>query len=244
MQKRIQQAIADHAARECPREACGLIVRVSDVLRYIECRNMAEQDNFFIMDPRDYLAASKLGEITAVVHSHPNYSPTPSEADRVACEASGLPWHIYSHPGGEWAYLAPTGYKSPLYGRIWVHGVLDCYTFVRDWYMEERGIELPDFHRNETWWKKGENIYVENFAKAGFVRVVDEQPQPGDVLLMQVLANVPNHGGIYLDGDIVAHHLYNRLSSREVWGGYYKKHTTHILRYVGPNKENNSSRGT
>lgn len=242
IQKKLKEEIAAHAAREYPREACGLIVRVSDVLRYMECRNIAEKEHNFIMDPRDYLIASKAGEIVAVVHSHPDAKPDPSQADFVACEASGLPWHIYSHPAGEWAYIAPSGYKAPLLGRIWVHGVLDCYTFIRDWYREERGIELPDFNRNELWWKKGENIYVENFAKAGFRRIIDEDPQPGDVLLMQILADVPNHGGIYLEGDIVAHHLYNRLSAREVWAGYYRKHTTHILRHEGTNSENSSSR--
>lgn len=238
MQKHLQKEIADHAAKDYPREACGLLVMVGQVVRYIPCKNIAEGTESFIIDPKDYLSCEKAGEIVAVVHSHPNTRPEPSQADLVACEASGLPWHIYSHPGGEWAYLEPSGYKAPLLGRIWVHGVLDCYTFIKDWYAQERGIILPDFQRNTLWWKKGENTYVENFAKAGFFRVIDEKPQHGDVLLMQLLSPVPNHGAIYLEGDILAHHLYNRLSGREVWGGMYRKHTTHILRY-GTKTENN-----
>ena len=47
---------------------------------------------------------------------------------------------------------------------------------------------------------------------------------------MQVLSNVPNHAAIYLGGDVIGHHLYGRLSGRDVYGGYYKKHTTHVLR--------------
>lgn len=231
MNKRLQDEIAAHAAKEYPREACGLLVRIGDVVRYIACANISISKDNFIIDPRDYAACARMGEITGIVHSHPDASPKPSQADMVACEASGLPWHILSYPGLEWAHISPTGYEAPLYGRVWVHGILDCYSFIRDWYRTQRGIMLPDFDRKEEWWNKGENIYVENFKSAGFRRITEGGPQPGDVLLMQVLANVPNHGGIYLEGDILAHHLYNRLSTREVWGGYYRKHTTHILRH-------------
>lgn len=238
LQKRIQEEIAAHAAAEYPREACGLLVHIGSTPRYFACKNIAEGKENFILDPKDYLAAERAGEIMAVIHSHPDARPEPSQADLVACEASGLPWHIYSHPAGEWAYIEPSGYHAPLYGRLWVHGLLDCYSFIRDWYRIERAIDLPDFERQPLWWKKGGNIYVENFEKAGFRRILDGKPQAGDVLLMQVLSNVPNHGAIYLDGDIIAHHLYNRLSSREVWGGYYRKHTTHILRHESSNAEN------
>jgi len=231
MNERIRREIAAHAEAEFPREACGLLIRLGDTLRYIACRNMSEDNDQFILDPRDYAACERAGVIEAVVHSHPNSGPEPSQADRVACEASGLQWHIYSMPEKEWGFCQPHGYEAPLYGRVWVHGVLDCYSFIRDWYKAQRGIELPDFDRREQWWKKGENIYVENFEKAGFRRITKGGPQPGDVLLMQILSDVPNHGAIYLEGDIIAHHLYNRLSTEEIWGGYYRKHTTHILRH-------------
>lgn len=243
MNKKIKEEIAAHAAKEYPREACGLLVRIGDVLRYIACRNIAEGKDNFIIDPKDYAACARMGEIAGVVHSHPDARPEPSQGDLVACEASGLPWHIYAHPLGEWGYCQPSGYEAPLYGRVWTHGILDCYTLIQDWYKREKGIILPDFERNHEWWNRGENIYVENFKKAGFRRIIDQPPQHGDVLLMQVLAKVPNHGAIYLEGDFIAHHLYNRLSTLEVWGGYYRKHTTHILRHESnPETENNSPR--
>jgi cell wall-associated NlpC family hydrolase len=126
----------------------------------------------------------------------------------------------------------PEGYTAPLLGRMWCHGVLDCYSLIRDWYRLERGIVLPDFTRSDEWWLKNQNLYVDNFRAAGFTRIVDEDAlQPGDVLLMQIMAPVPNHGAVYLGDGIILHHLHGRLSCREVWGGYYKKHTTHILRH-------------
>lgn len=228
----LQAAIISHAEAEFPRESCGLVVKIDGVDTYHPCRNMAELNLQFVMHPEDYAAADAAGEIVAVVHSHPNLTAEPSQADRVSCEASGLPWWIVSLPGKEWSYLAPEGYKAPLIGRMFYHGVLDCYSLIRDWYQEERGITLPDFERQNEWWYKGGDLYRDNFAKAGFVKVSDE-PQVGDVMLMQILSNVPNHGAIYLGNNLILHHLSGRLSAREIYGGYYLKHTVAVLRYAG-----------
>lgn len=237
MRDDLRKAIEDHAKTDYPRESCGLLVYVMGVYRYFPCRNLSGNTDHFILDPRDYARAEQTGTITAIVHSHPDTSPQPSQADRVACEASGLPWHIIAVPKGTWGYLQPSGYEAPLKGRLWCHWVLDCYTLIRDWYRQERGVILPDFDRATDWWHKGENLYVENFSKAGFYRITDALPEPGDVLLMQILANVPNHGAVYLGENKILHHLHGRLSCEDIWGGYYRKHTTHILRF-GDEKKN------
>jgi hypothetical protein len=48
---------------------------------------------------------------------------------------------------------------------------------------------------------------------------------------MQVASPVPNHAAIYLDDGPILHHLQGRLSSRDVYGGYWQKITTHTLRH-------------
>ena len=53
----------------------------------------------------------------------------------------------------------------------------------------------------------------------------------GDVLLMQIASPVPNHAAIYLDDGVIMQHVAGRLSSRDVYGGYWAKHTTHVLRH-------------
>jgi len=109
--------------------------------------------------------------------------------------------------------------------------VLDCYSLIRDWYAQERGIDLPDFTRFDEWWKRGENLYLDNFAGAGFHVVEPADMNLGDVLLMQVASPVPNHAAIYLGDGLILHHLQGRLSSRDVYGGYWQKITTHTLRH-------------
>jgi proteasome lid subunit RPN8/RPN11 len=230
MNEEVRAAALAHARAEYPREACGLVVVVRGRARYWPCRNEAAGTEHFVLAPADYAAAEDAGDVAAVFHSHPNAAPDPSQADRVACEASGLPWHIVGVPCGRWAQLQPTGYRAPLIGREFSHGVLDCYTLVRDYYAEVLGITLPDFERHENWWRQGKSLYVDNYAKAGFQRQLGE-PRTHDLILIQVRANVPNHGAIYLGNDMLLHHLHGRLSCREPWGGYYKKHAVMTLRH-------------
>ncbi len=227
-------AVRAHAQEDYPREACGLIVVVKGRERYVPCRNLAAGSEHFLLPAEDYAAAEDMGEVIAVVHSHPDAPATPSEADRVACEASGLPWHIVSWPADDLRTITPSGYQAPLVGREFAHGVLDCYTLVRDWYQRERGITLPDFPRRDDWWQHGEDLYMRHYAEAGFVAVSQDQPeQAGDVILMQLRSPVPNHAGVYLGDGTMLHHLHGRLSSRDVYGGYWQEITRCVLRYQG-----------
>ncbi len=72
---------------------------------------------------------------------------------------------------------------------------------------------------------------MDNFADAGFVVVEPDDLLVGDVFLMQVNSEVPNHAAIYLGDGLILHHLQGRLSSRDVYGGYWQKITTHTLRH-------------
>lgn len=232
------QASAElHARSVYPRESCGLLVDG----RYLPCRNLSDGGDHFVMDPRDYARAEAIGVIEAVVHSHPDAPAHPSAADRVACEQTGVPWHIIGLPSGVWSGCSPCGYAAPLIGRPFYHGVLDCYSLIRDWYARERGITLRDFERPDGWWDHGANLYVDHFRDAGFVRVAADEIEPGGVILMQIHSPVPNHGAVYLGDGVILHHLCRRLSSREVYGGYWRKHSTHWLRYVGEERAKNAA---
>ena len=224
----IQSDILEHAKQCYPLESCGLIVIVKGRKRYKPCRNIATGMQFAI-HPEDYADAEDSGIIDTVVHSHPNLSPLPSPADLIGCEQSGLKWLIVSCPNGNTHEFKPTGYVLPLFGRSFEHGTIDCYTFIRDYYKQELSIEIPDYQRQQEWWLKSENLYLDNFKAAGF-RQIDELQQH-DVILMTVGGQVPNHGAIYLGDNKIGHHQVGRLSSKDVYGGWYAKITTHIVRH-------------
>jgi len=241
-----------HAEAEYPREACGLVVSAGGALEYVACRNAARSPSeHFVLTGQDYAMAEDRGEVLALVHSHPDASAAPSDADRVQCEASGLQWHIISvgqvdgRPEcGDIQSIAPCGYVAPLLGRQFAHGILDCYTLVRDFYERELGILLGQYEREDDWWHKGQDLYsLERLRAEGFELVTDA-PRRGDLVLMQVRSPVPNHAGVLL-GDVplkeapqlapvangMLHHLYGRLSERAVYGGYWRECMRLIARH-------------
>lgn len=244
IQPKALAAFIEHARREYPRECCGVLVVKRGRHQYVPCSNMAIGTEHFILPAADYAAAEEQGQPIAICHSHPGAPPEPSAADRTACEATGLPWHIVrvDDPAEgrepELYTFQPSGYRAPLVGRPFAHGVLDCYTLIRDWYSQERGITLPDFPRRDDWWLGEDNLYMRHFPEAGFAQVSDGhdgiQPQVGDVILMQVRSpRDPNHAAVYIDDGYgwMLHHLHGRLSSREVYGGYWRDCTRAILRH-------------
>jgi proteasome lid subunit RPN8/RPN11 len=221
-----------HARSEYPRESVGLIVSARGKPSYVPCHNQSEEADHFILHPEDYAAAEDLGDIVAVVHSHPDAGPEPSLHDIASHAVGRMAWWIVGLKDGAatWNEMPAAG-EMPLEGRVFVHGVIDCYTLVRDYYRQELGIELMDFYRKDDWWHNGENLYVDNFTKAGFVPV--DTPERGDLIVMAIGSPTPCHGAIWLDGDVLLHHLYGRLSCREVYGRAYRECTTHIMRYKG-----------
>ena len=235
-----KEAALSHAKVEDPKESVGLLLNIKGKERYYPCRNLSMTDyQCFILDPEDYIKADNLGEIIAIIHSHPITPPTPSQADLVSCENSNLPWHIVNPKTEQWGYCEPSGYEAPLLGREWVWGITDCWALVKDWYKKEKDIDLIMGTRPVTPQEFMENPMSEengdghNFLlQAGF-RLLEpnEKPENGDVLLMSILAKGLNHAAIFLDGDVL-HHLTDRLSCREPYSPWLLKCTGGRYRYV------------
>lgn len=223
---------AEHLSSDTSRELCGLVVVIKGRKRYRPCRNLAVEQDFFVLDPLDWAAAEDSGEIIGVVHSHPFCPPTASQADLVACERSSLPWYIYSPYLNQWEEIKPMGYKAPLIGREWVWGITDCWSLVRDWYAEELGLDLRDWPRPVSSLQFEENpIFDSSWQATGFQEIDLTELEYGDAVLMALDSSKLNHCAVYVGDQLILHHVRGRLSSRDIYGGYYLKSTGRALRH-------------
>ena len=223
-----------HAQAEDPKESVGVLLNIRGKERYYPCRNLSMTSyQCFILDPEDYIAASNVGEIIAIIHSHPTTSPIPSQADKISCENSNLPWHIVNPKTEKWGFYEPCGYQAPILGRQWVWGITDCWSLVRDWYKEEKNIILRDWERPLTPEDFLKDPMFEKCALSTGFRELrnDEKLENGDVILMSILGNGLNHVAIFLDGDVL-HHLTDRLSCIEPYSQWLLKCTGGRYRYV------------
>ncbi len=220
----LEHAILAHSVRCAPAESCGLVIASADGPQYVPCINRSTTPNHFDILTNDYLNALALGEVVAVVHSHPDGMPYLSEGDRARQVASALPWWLV-HDGIITRYRC----VPPLLGRHFEHGVMDCYSLFRDAY-HLAGIEMPDFTRADDWWRHGENLYLDNMRETGLYPVKGDA-QPGDIILMCYGCSVANHAAIYLGDQRILHHLPNQLSKREEYNGSWQRRTHSIWRH-------------
>ncbi|EBD1882882.1 phage tail protein, partial [Salmonella enterica] len=200
----INDDILTHAKRCTPAESCGYVVKTAFETVYLPCENIsAEPGMYFRMSPEDYIRASFLGEVVALVHSHPGDGGQPylSTVDRTLQIQSGLDWWLVSDERIHKFRCVPH-----LTGRQFEHGVTDCYTLFRDAY-HLAGIDMPDFDREDDWWSQGKSLYLDHLEATGFYRVDPEDAQPGDVLICCFGSPTPNHAAIYCGNDELLHHI-------------------------------------
>ena len=230
--------ITAHAARDFPREACGLILKSGGSHTVLVCDNCShEPTQSFLINPLVF--AEHDGNVAAVYHSHPNRSPLPSPADVLSAERCGVPFLIIGYPSEQIYTYSPRGTKPDTYeGREFVYGVNDCLSLVTDYYFYELGIVIDDGQRKSWgWWHDADNQhdFINGFINQGFARV--DAPKENDIIIMQTSGGqCPNHAAIYLGDNTLLHHpALGSLSCKELYGQYWRSTTVAILRRVNEN---------
>jgi len=223
--------ITQHAERVFPNECCGLVLDNGGLLQYVEAENQSPTpEQSFLIDPVFYAQAAN--RVVIVVHSHPNRSPEPSEADKASSERANVPFLIMGYPSCDIQCYYPDGYTADYEGRQFVYGIFDCFGLVKDFYQNELNINLPDRERPPYgWWhdKAVNSCIIADYKKWGFERV--DSPQHGDVVVVQLQGVIPNHVAVYLEGGLIVHQTLNNISKQEQYGNYWRKNTICYLRH-------------
>ena len=213
------EKVKEHCIEEYPKEACGLIIEDS----FIPIPNVSSSPiNSFKMEAGTFLTYEK--KIQAIVHSHTGerhkYDPrTPSLEDLELTKRTGKPQGIL-HCDGE--SVSPILWFNdpedipPLLGRIYIPGVYDCFTLVRDYYLKEASFVIDLLPRPPEWQKWNPRYIIDNLEGKGFSKLSLSTPLvKGDVLIFSIGSRLPNHLGIYTGENTFIHHAGDRKSTEE-----------------------------
>jgi proteasome lid subunit RPN8/RPN11 len=226
--------IIEYCKGKAPQEACGIVVLSNGKYVFIPCDNAdPEPENFFAISGVDFIKGEEQGEVIAIVHSHPKAPFVPSDDDIASQALLDIPYLVIgldAHPIASWIGKPPQE-SIPLYGREYIWNVTDCFTFLRDWYLRELNVTLPNIKYNKDFWEERKELYLDNFSSAGFVEVPIEEIQYGDALLMDLVGGITSHGAIYLGNNRIAHHLFGRLSGEDTLGRFFIERTTKVVRH-------------
>lgn len=218
-----------HAIECYPNESCGIVVDN----KYIPCENISSTpQNHFEIDAAIYIKNAE--KIKAIIHSHNDY-PHASKLDMIQQMATNVPWGIVNVVKGNVTGTWFWGDTLPIQdytGRPFVHGIYDCYSLVRSYYMLEKGITLSVCPRDYNFWRRKELLLTDNYIREGFIEISRSELEVGDVILANILSSVVNHSGIYIGNGLILHHLYNRLSRTEPLSRW-QKYISHYLRHEG-----------
>jgi proteasome lid subunit RPN8/RPN11 len=235
---RALKAWREYAIQHVPNEACGFFLR-GDHFYPIENRSETP-DRHFIFDSFEYADISD--QVEGIVHSHtpgPDLDhrgepmladDTPTKLDMESQIASDVPWGIScadaTHVSDPlwWGDSLPI---RPLLGRVFKHGINDCYSLVRDWHRLQ-GVHFEDVPRDMGWWKNVSDagvaefdLYTDLFESRGFERVQRVAPKTGDCFIARLHSPVVrNHAGVFIDDERFIHHAGGQLSLRQfghVW---------------------------
>jgi len=112
------------AAREAPREACGLLLGeveeggIARVAALLPAANVhAEPQRFFEIDPAVLIAATRAArqggpQVLGCYHSHPSGVAAPSATDAAMAAHDGKLWAIVARGAVRWWRDGPDGFEA------------------------------------------------------------------------------------------------------------------------------------
>jgi proteasome lid subunit RPN8/RPN11 len=222
--------VAAHAEEHPKTEVCGLIVlRDGEELVFRTENNHPLPHGAHARIPGEaFVEAEAEGTIAAMYHSHVLDPPDPSPGDIHASERLEMPFLIYSLGWKGFRCYKPDGFVTPLIGRPFVKGEMDCWSLVSDYYAQILGVEMPEQPREESW---TEGAVEEVAADIGFVVAHPKTIRSHDILLIDMPELRFPHFAVFLPNGQLLHHVDRRISGRVLYGSRYRAGTRAIFRH-------------
>ncbi len=231
MTLKVRRQIKEFSLQNKNEESCGVIIHKDGNYNAILCRNLAENRKYnFVVDPKDYFKASKMGQICCIFHSQT--SIIPSELDIINSKGHNIPSLIYSIDKDDFTFLDPSNLTLNKYiGRNFELGKNDCLTLVQDYYKNELNINISNFDRNSAFSELDSDIIIKSYKNEGFKIIELDEINKYDLIGFRFKNKNIHHLAVYLGQNLFLHHQGNKYSNVEIFTKEYKKRAELILRH-------------
>jgi proteasome lid subunit RPN8/RPN11 len=227
-------------------ESCGLIIKNNDSYQFIPCKNTAkDRVNNFIIDPLDYLKASRIGDIDCCVHSHIK-DVSFSNEDINNSFNNNLNYLLYNIKKDRFYFFDIKKYRSyQKYTNLDFRlGKSDCASLIYDFYKQHLNIEVPtrpiigDCNSYEELKNKNLHIWNDNLYKDNINMFYIFKPKTfEDLKAFDIIVfdhpkeKIPVHGAIYIDNELILHQMQESPSRIETMRKGHFKFINYAARY-------------
>jgi proteasome lid subunit RPN8/RPN11 len=227
-------------------ECCGLIVKNNNLYKFIFCKNISNnKTNNFAIHPRDYLKASKMGEIDCCVHSHIKDGSFSTE-DINNSFNNNLNYLLYNVKTDKFYFFDLAKYKSyeKYLNLDFKLGKNDCANLICDFYKYQLNVDIPvrpitkGCNSYEDLKKENLHIWDEGLYKNNidmfhiFKPKTFEDFKPFDIIVFNHPKDkIPVHGAIYIDNELILHQMQDSTSRIERMRKGHFKFINYAARY-------------
>lgn len=230
--KKIKNFIKYQSLKDFPNESCGFIVKDKNDFICIPCKNISAYPNqTFEISSMDFLKTKLLyNKIYYIYHSHVEEDGDFfSEQDKKCSENLNIPIILYHIKKNIFKIYSPIEISNSYIGRFYEYRKYDCFTLIRDFYKNEKNINLNVNYKEELS-KLDVKDKIYNFYNLNNLEIINKNEQLNlyDILFFNGFGI--KHLGLYLGDDKILHQPTFGFSKIENYCNFYKRHTDLILR--------------
>jgi proteasome lid subunit RPN8/RPN11 len=253
MENNILNEFKEYALKNPFVETCGLIIYSNNNVFLRKCKNISPKPaKTFEIHSMDYILASELGKVKGCIHSHIKNSGF-SAFDIVNSYNHNLIYYLYNIKKDKFYFFDPKQNKKYLkYLNLpYENGVQDCHILLKNFYFNElnldidvrnvperKGIKYEDLKKNEEHiWslEKYKEEYIRNGFEVFLPKKIEDLKIYDIIVFSGLEKNVPTHGALFLENDMILHQRYNFISVLESFRKAHFKYVIYCLRHKNIN---------